>query len=58
MESPTQKNYHQNEEIEGTPHLVSEETEDVDASDANDESTGMDGDDFLGRTHKKDSEEA
>ncbi len=57
METPTQKNYHQNEEMEGTPRLVSEETEDVDASGANDESTGMEGDDFLGRTNKENSDE-
>lgn len=53
METPTEKNYQQSEEIEGTPRLVSEETENVDASGADDESDGMEGDDFLGRTNKE-----
>ncbi len=53
METPTEKNYQQSEEIEGTPRLVSEETENVDASGADDESTGMEGDDFLGRTNRE-----
>jgi len=57
METPTQKNYHQNLEIEGKPTLVSEETENVDASGADDESTGMEGDDFLGRTNKEEKGE-
>ena len=56
-ETPTQKNYQQNEEIEGTPRLVSVETEDVDASGVDDDSTGMEGDDFLGRTNKEEKEE-
>ena len=51
-ETPTEKNYQQNEEIEGKPKLVSEDTEDIDASGVDDESTGMEGDDFLGRTNK------
>ena len=56
-QTPTQKNYHQNLEIEGKPTLVSVETEDVDASGVDDESTGMEGDDFLGRTNKEEKED-
>ena len=56
-QTPTQNNYHQNLEIEGKPTLVSEETENVDASGADDESTGMEGDDFLGRTNKEEKGE-
>lgn len=56
MESPTEEKYHQNKEVEGTPRLVSEETEDVDASGAEDNSTGMGNDDYLGRTHKEKEE--
>lgn len=56
MESPTEEKYHQNREQEGTPHLVSEETENVDASGADDNSTGMGNDDYLGRTHKEGEE--
>ena len=53
MESPTEKRYDQNEEIEGTPRLVSEETEDVKPTGVDDDSTGMEGDDYLGRTNKE-----
>ena len=55
MESPTEEKYHQNREEEGTPRLVSEKTEDVDASGVDDKSTGMgEGDsDYLGKTNKE-----
>lgn len=53
MESPTEEKYHKNQESEGTPRLVSEETEDVDASGVEDESTGMGEDDYLGKTNKE-----
>lgn len=56
-QTPTEKNYHQSEEIEGKPTLVSIDTEDVDASGVDDDSTGMEGDDFLGRTNKENADD-
>ncbi len=57
MESPTEEKYHQNKELEGTPRLVSEETEDVDASGVDDKSTGMGEGDYLGKSNKENHEE-
>ncbi len=56
MESPTEEKYHQNQEQEGKPTLISIETEDVDASGVDDNSTGMGNDDYLGRTNKEERE--
>ena len=53
--SPTEERYHQNQELEGRPTLVSVDEDDitVDSSEMNDKSTGMEGDDYLGRTYKE-----
>lgn len=45
------------EETKGNGVLVRIETEDVDASGADDTSTGLGDDDFLGRTNKEGEEE-
>ncbi len=55
MESPTEEKYHQNREQEGEPRLVSVETENVDASGVDDNSTGMHDDDYLGKSNKEDN---
>lgn len=56
MESPTEKKYDQNEELEGTPRLVGEDADNVDASGVDDDSTGMGDDDFLGRSNNRNSD--
>lgn len=54
MESNAGKQYHGEEESKpGNGFLVSENTEDVDASGVDDESTGMTDDDFLGTSNKE-----
>ncbi|QJW87864.1 hypothetical protein HNV11_09820 [Spirosoma taeanense] len=59
MESDAGQEYHgkQEAETEGLGYLVKEKTEDVDASGVDDESDGMGNDDYLGRTHKENSNE-
>lgn len=49
------QSYHGKEEAEteGNGFLVSERTEDVDASGVDDHSTGMSNDDYLGKTYKE-----
>ncbi|HLL97135.1 MAG TPA: hypothetical protein VK404_19335 [Spirosoma sp.] len=51
-------NQHQKEEQgEGIGKLISIETENVDASGVDDNSTGMGNDDYLGRSNKEGKEE-
>lgn len=52
MESNEGRQQQTQEEAEGKIVLVSIETEDVDASGVDDESTGLGNDDYLGRTKK------
>lgn len=53
MESNEGRQQQTEEEAAGKGVLVNIETEDVDASGANDNSTGMGNDDYLGRTNKE-----
>ena len=54
--NPTEERYHQNQETEGRPTLVSINEDDVtvDPAEINDTSTGMGKDDFMGKTHRED----
>lgn len=49
----------QNEPVAGPNFLVGEETDDVKPTGVDDESTGMEGDDYLGKTNnrRRDEEE-
>lgn len=51
----TAERYHSSTENENRPVLVSEDTEDVgiEPGEIRDNSTGMDGDDFLGKTNNE-----
>lgn len=51
-----EENQQKTEEVKGNGVLVSIETENVDASGADDDSTGLGDDDFLGRTNKEGEE--
>jgi hypothetical protein len=57
MESGGKSQQQREEQGEGIGKLVSIETENVDASGVNDESTGMGNDDYLGRSNKEGKEE-
>ena len=56
MESNEGRQQQTEEEAAGKGVLVNIETEDVDASGVNDDSTGMGNDDYLGRTNKEEKE--
>ena len=53
MESNEGRQQQTEEEAAGKAVLVSVETENVDASGVDDDSTGMGNDDYLGRTHRE-----
>ncbi len=53
MESNEGRQQQTQEEAEGKAVLVNIETENVDASGVEDDSTGMGNDDYLGRTNKE-----
>lgn len=53
MESNEGRQQQTQEEAEGKAVLVNIETENVDASGVDDDSTGLDNDDYLGRTKKE-----
>ncbi|GAB3641011.1 hypothetical protein [Spirosoma arcticum] len=53
MESNEGRQTQTQEEAEGKAVLVNIETENVDASGVDDDSTGMGNDDYLGRTNKE-----
>lgn len=56
MESSEGRQQQTQEEAEGKGVLVSIETENVDASGVDDDSTGLGNDDYLGRTNNKEKE--
>ena len=56
MESSEGRQQQTQEEAEGKAVLVNIETENVDASGVDDDSTGMGNDDYLGRTNKEEKE--
>ena len=56
MESNEGRQIQTQEEAEGKGILVNIETENVDASGVDDDSTGMGNDDYLGRTNKEEKE--
>ncbi len=56
MESNEGRQQQTEEEAAGKGVLVSIETENVDASGVDDDSTGMGNDDYLGRTNKEEKE--
>ena len=56
MESNEGRQQQTEEEAAGKGVLVNIETEDVDASGVDDDSTGMGNDDYLGRTNKEEKE--
>lgn len=56
MESNEGRQQQTEEEAAGKAVLVSVETENVDASGVDDDSTGMGDDDYLGRTNKEGKE--
>ncbi|MCY7356486.1 MAG: hypothetical protein LH609_03285 [Rudanella sp.] len=53
--SPTEERYHQNQETEGRPTLVSIDEDDVtvNPSEIDDDSTGMGKEDYLGKSNKE-----
>lgn len=56
MESNKERQQQTQEEAEGKAVLVNIETENVDASGVDDDSTGLGDDDYLGRTNKEKKE--
>lgn len=56
MESNEGRQQQTQEEAEGEVVLVNIETENVDASGVDDDSTGLGNDDYLGRTNKENKE--
>jgi hypothetical protein len=57
MESGGSSQQQREEQDEGIGKLVNIETENVDASGVDDDSTGMGNDDYLGRSNKEGKEE-
>jgi hypothetical protein len=56
MESNEGRQQQTEEEAQGKGVLLNIETEDVDASGVDDDSTGLGDDDYLGRTNKEEKE--